>query len=352
LWRCKILHLYESQAMIKIDKHISELLYDHECVIVPDMGGFLTKYSPAEIHSYRNTISPPSKKVSFNVFLTHNDGLLANQVARYANVTYAEALQLVNNYVDLYRSELEQGKKFIIEGVGALYKDSERNVQFEPFTDSNFLKDSFGFSLVQFYPIDQKPNAEDLRPSVRLNDPKIKINLKNKSRLNKVLLVASLIWLTLNIYFVVPSGFNFASLNIFSKDTLMPFMPKQETAPVVSKIEKSSPSSVMENAVPAITENTNVDTVKPIEIDHQTETPTISNEEAKYFLVAGAFKLSSNAIKLQNELKAEGFQEAEILDNSKNNFKLVYLKSFSSFEEASADLKSFSDKKEVWIYTR
>ncbi|MGZ6416715.1 MAG: HU domain-containing protein, partial [Bacteroidia bacterium] len=27
--------------MQKVDKHISELLYEHDCVIVPDFGGFV-----------------------------------------------------------------------------------------------------------------------------------------------------------------------------------------------------------------------------------------------------------------------------------------------------------------------
>ena len=59
--------------MQKIDKHINELLYNHDCVIVPEFGGFVTNYASAKIHPVQHTFTPPSKNIVFNKNLKNND---------------------------------------------------------------------------------------------------------------------------------------------------------------------------------------------------------------------------------------------------------------------------------------
>ena len=63
---------------VNVDKSISELLYQFDCVIIPDFGGFVANYAGAKIQPIQNTFTPPSKQISFNRNLTSNDGLLAN----------------------------------------------------------------------------------------------------------------------------------------------------------------------------------------------------------------------------------------------------------------------------------
>ena len=77
--------------MEKVDKHISELLYQHDCVIVPEFGGFVANYCSAKIHPTQHTFTPPSKSIVFNSNLKNNDGLLANHIALAENTNYPEA---------------------------------------------------------------------------------------------------------------------------------------------------------------------------------------------------------------------------------------------------------------------
>ena len=52
---------------MSISKHIIELLYNHDCVIVPGFGAFLTKSIRA---SHDNDVfSPPRKSITFNGML-------------------------------------------------------------------------------------------------------------------------------------------------------------------------------------------------------------------------------------------------------------------------------------------
>ncbi|MBK9417352.1 MAG: hypothetical protein IPN62_08680 [Flavobacteriales bacterium] len=44
-----------------IERDLAELLHDHDCVIVPQWGGFLTHYRPARLDGARHLIHPPAK---------------------------------------------------------------------------------------------------------------------------------------------------------------------------------------------------------------------------------------------------------------------------------------------------
>ena len=65
--------------MINISKHIVELLYLNDCVIIPEFGGFITNYKSSIVNNVNNFI-PPSKQITFNKNLKDNDGLLINSI--------------------------------------------------------------------------------------------------------------------------------------------------------------------------------------------------------------------------------------------------------------------------------
>lgn len=137
---------------MKLDQHISDLLYRYDCVVVPDFGGFLANYQPAKINSRTHTFSPPGKKVSFNRNLNSNDGLLASHIVQEYGVSYESALQSISNCVNDYRRELNSGKRVLIENVGVLYLDLGKNILFEPISTVNFLSDAFGLEKFHVSP--------------------------------------------------------------------------------------------------------------------------------------------------------------------------------------------------------
>ena len=74
-------------------QYIKELLYQYECVIIPQMGAFLTQPVAIRIDREQGIFFPPGKELSFNGLLTHNDGLLANYIAKRKSISYESALQ-------------------------------------------------------------------------------------------------------------------------------------------------------------------------------------------------------------------------------------------------------------------
>ncbi len=48
---------------MNITNHINELLLKHNCVIVPDLGAFISAYKPASINPINHKFSPPSQDI-------------------------------------------------------------------------------------------------------------------------------------------------------------------------------------------------------------------------------------------------------------------------------------------------
>ncbi|CAN5675074.1 SPOR domain-containing protein [soil metagenome] len=345
--------------MVKLDKHISELLFDHECVIVPELGGFLSSYTPSRINPAQHLVVPPSKKIAFNVFLRQNDGLLANYLVQAEGLTYPEALYAIGNYVDNCHKELSAGKKCVIERVGILTRDTETNLQFEPFNNVNYLKDSFGLSPVQFIPVQHNDFEEEvekqlrdfisLRPSQPQPRQGVIIKKIRLNALNSMLLAGSVMWFCLNLYIVSPKNVNLATLNPFSVSV------KNGTSAPVSSDEGKSEIYTQPSVAKAETVY-----VKATSPETVPAPPAVKLEEAiskktsapNFFIIAGAFNSIVNATKKEAALKSQGFANAHIIEN-KDGLKLVCYDGYSTREEAFTELNRMKSlNKEGWIFPR
>ena len=76
--------------MLKVNDVIIELLQIHDCVIFPNLGGFVAQYSPANLNSTNNSFDPPQKQILFNKNLTNNDGLLVNAISQKHSISFQE----------------------------------------------------------------------------------------------------------------------------------------------------------------------------------------------------------------------------------------------------------------------
>ncbi|NNC82218.1 MAG: HU-CCDC81 and SPOR domain-containing protein [Flavobacteriales bacterium] len=139
-----------------LSARISELLYHYDCVIVPDLGGFVTEYRSARIDKLLHVIHPPSKDLRFNAQLTKNDGLLAHAISQAENISHEAANAQIKEAVEGYFTELEEGRPVQFEKVGILYLDSEKNLQFSPDTSVNYLLESFRLKKVYARPVLQE----------------------------------------------------------------------------------------------------------------------------------------------------------------------------------------------------
>ena len=343
--------------MQKVDKYISELLYDYDCVIVPNFGGFVSNYSPAKIHPVHHTFSPPSKSIVFNKNLKHNDGLLANQVASSQNTNYTEALRQIDHFVQQTNTLLKEGKKVKIEEVGTLYWDVERNIQFDPST-RNYLTEAFG--LVQF----QSPAIKRDALGKRILDKQLKdrepVALPNRKKTIKRLvaltiavpLIAAIIWIPYKNNFF--ENTHKADLNPFQlKKTEQ--VVKQEPVETAPPIESDSSNSSVSTSSTTITASqpTEETSVTPVKAD--TTAVSITRSEAvhsPFHVVAGCFQIEANAVKYIDILQQQQIN-ASIIGQNEKGLYVVSCGDFETRQEATEKLNELRNQNQsVWLYKK
>jgi hypothetical protein len=132
---------------------VKSLLHDHDCVIVPRLGGFVCNREAARIDQVSHLITPPAKRIVFNQNLRTNDGLLAAKVAESGSITYSEALTLIYELVEQTRMVLQDKKQLAIETFGVFRLNADANYVFLPDRHNNYLKSSFGLIPFQAHTV-------------------------------------------------------------------------------------------------------------------------------------------------------------------------------------------------------
>src|SRR3972149_33808 len=225
---------------MKVDKHISDLLYNYDCVIVPELGGFVCNYSSAKIHSVQHTFTPPFKNITFNSNLKNNDGLLANHISTTEKKSFNDANNIIHSFVSQSNEQLKNGKKVFIENVGSLFFDKESNIQFDPDASINYLTDSFGLGTFR----SQASKREGTKRLEKEFKDRVIIPQRDKNRNKKIvrrIVVAAIllpfvlasVWVSIN-FTEVRKG-NYSSLNPFAKKSEPIYKPSENKISVISE---------------------------------------------------------------------------------------------------------------------
>ena len=136
---------------MKIKGYINELLYQYECVTVPEFGSFLTRKIPAKIN-FKGDFSPPKKEISFNSLLKTNDGILAKHIAQKTNSSYESVIKIINKKTIKWIEKLEM-ESLNFPGIGEIKLNNYGKTEFIPSNKINFDKDSFGLDPFKRVPL-------------------------------------------------------------------------------------------------------------------------------------------------------------------------------------------------------
>jgi len=315
---------------VDITAFIRELLFGHDCVIVPGFGGFIGNYTPAQVDRSSGTFYPPVKQISFNRNLNHNDGLLVGRISSSLNITYGDARTFVENYVTDLRKKLENGDKIIFDNIGIFVNNQEGNVQFEPDRTSNYHLDSYGLESFQCFPLE----GYDVRKRIIKHEGKNPVKLVS---IRKIIWRAAIIVPLLSVMVAVPLKTNL-------------FKPKVEVSTLNPLV-----SAEFEHNKVAVDEIVKEESAKPPVSVTVTESIAIlpANEPGSpvsggYHLITGSFKSHDNAEKQVNILIGEGFTP-EIVTAPNGFFRVSAM---VCIDLATAELKKESISKKFpasWI---
>lgn len=348
---------------MNIEKHISELLFEHDCVIVPNFGGFVCNYSPANIHAAKHQFQPPFKKISFNRNLKNNDGLLANQVAQSEGISYADANQFITEYVGRLNAELNSDKRFDLKNIGTFYLGEENTLLFEQDETMNYLPESFGLSTfyspaIKREPIERKI-VKELKDKVIVPSkekgkivPAKKRTARYLVRIAAVLVIAVLLWVPFQAGLL--KNINYSSLNPFAAKEAALYDPNDPDAlPDVTKEDVSNLLAVAARNDTVRYLNIMIDGTIPIVVSLQDDKTAVAktkavrhNANGHFHIIGGAFSVAENAEKFVAKLKKLGY-DARIIDKK---LHMVSYGSFSTREEALEAMEKIRAlQTDVWL---
>lgn len=331
--------------------HLAELLKTNDCVIIPDLGGFISNYRPSEYDPQVNKFSPPSKEIIFSSKLKKNDGLLVNYICEQEDVKYLEARKIVSEFVTECMFKLENGEKVEFDQLGTLYFDQNEHLLFDAGTNKHTRTDAFGLESFHFPQLVNKYNQPP-KPVFRDKAPEPQVRRRPAV---KYLLLALPI---LAVLYFIPKGTNHDPVNQLqtsnaasislteiptakNPDTNVPNTnPVTETTPAANKVEEKTNNQAVKDEMkqpePVLT------------ADHAPVTPTaqpgkaidqtsaVEPSEGKFHVIGGCFKIRENADKLAEKLIKQGYH-AQVANLGKNFYR-VSVNSYQTKEEAEQTL--------------
>jgi hypothetical protein len=350
---------------------IAELLFKHDCVIVPNFGGFVAQNYNSNFSKGSNMLYPQSKHILFNKNLIHNDGLLISAFMQKNNMPVLEATKNIEDYKDYVQSLLFIKKRFELENIGLLYIDAENTLRFEAKTDVNFLLESFGFEPVI-------ANELVIEPEKQVNikqfeDRKITVEtiIPKKKSYAKIATLA--IGLPVTLAFILFAAYSKpmkplleSSVNPFytPEKTYTPSVFNNHKAIFISSIEK--PSLLVDangyatfklsesgvilvasiNDSVARTDKTSV--TKPLYVSSKNG----QDYDGKYQVVVGCFGVEQNAEKLVRELQLKNVKAGISGVNSKG-LHVVSCGGFNTKEAANNLLSSVKTNfPNAWVMSK
>jgi len=392
--------------------NVKSLLFKHDCVIMPNFGGFVCNRENARIDQVSHLITPPAKKVMFNQNLKTNDGLLAQNIAQEIGITYSEALLAIDDLVNKVKATLENNKQLEVEQFGTFRLNADANYVFLPNKLNNYLHASFGLTPLQATPVIEM--AQGSRKTRVFKDRK-EIRQTNLSKTRKglgkkILTVFVLGLIGINAYIfmaenslidstkISTTGIHSWFDSLMAKDTApttnttvevvdseTAFIPEppvktepEEVLPTTTDIDTTYTPLPANNQIlnlsevfahtklsppnyyptwfdtTAVTESALPEINLPVaspEIPVAEPATTVSSNSAKnYHVIGGVFCNEENARKFYNKLKAQGF-EAELLLNPKINCNRVSYRKCATRQEAAALIDSLNnvEKSDIWI---
>ena len=377
-----------------VEKHIKSLLYDHDCVIIPDFGGLITRYVSASIHPVRHTIVPPSKKIAFNEKLILNDGLLISTIAYHNNVSAVEAQRMVAEFVLHAKNTLHSEMKFELKEVGMFKYNPERKLVFEHTEQENMLEASFGLPDLIVRPV----KSEDSTVLRTLLKERQDVAVANENpfrrRLRKAYRVAAgltLIGLTTSALYLlsIQTDYNLSSLNPVSLlqfnnpfttehtakryatdyvpftqeerqeaySKLLPFygQPEVEEAVITEVFNIESDSAAIETLALPTEQQTEVnEAVIEEEAVEEPVKPVLVVKEAtgRFYVISGGFSNQENAETSRDRILKKKFEAKVLVPGRYSRLYRVSVADYATEAEAKEALgtlrQSFGET--IWVF--
>ena len=382
--------------MISLSKHIEILLLDHDCVIVPGLGGFIADQAPARIDDNdSHNMLPPYRTIGFNRELSVNDGLLVQSYMQAYDAAYPEALLQMEKDINKMLVQLDTIGNYTLDGIGTLSKNIDGSLAFTAFEAGILTPSLYGLYSIVVKTLEEAHKEKKIKESLKqisllpiqtesvitgsadakektttevdketkTENHNIKTEVKDNKKKDKFakrivsfrpnwkeLSVASAVAVVMFFLFQFPSLKSGDELNDTVVASTIYLGNPSEMGAAPTKSEKSvvtKPASY-KSIADKIVEN-NRTTIKNKVVETQ---PTIekTNENPKFVIVLASCVSKKNATLYIESFEKEGFKEARFVEGKINR---VHYSGYSTYTEATNALNKLQSEselfKDAWI---
>ena len=309
--------------MISMIEHIEYLMLSNDCVVVPGFGAFIAQYTSSNNCAQDSTFTSPKRSISFNASINHNDGLLANSIAKKALIPYAEALKQIEKSTTICRQALSDGSEVPFGRLGFFISNAEGHIEFIPFHHELANDDFFGLQSFSFPTLAER-NAQvatEETVSETYSEPEINIGRRNWFSHKAVQIAASIVMLVcLTFALSTPIIVDKPTHQLATLNVPTPTMPKHK----VVKTEEIS----LQKQVEAASEKKE------------------ANSNGRYAIIICSLKKQSQV--------AQYFQENKDINPAnvikKNGYYMIYFNRGDNYQELVKEAKQMPKPyTEFWI---
>ncbi len=326
-----------------IIQSIEQLLFTHDCVIIPNFGGFVVNQQGYTYDAEQAKIHPKKRWIAFNERLRADDGILAIQLAKDFNLTQKKAFEHVLAFSSEIKSILQANGTMQLGKIGQFTLTQEQKISFTPNSHLNFDLSQYGLfevgTLGKTKPkLIENPiplSVEDL-PALSQSEYEEESTRKTfSSRFYAYVLTAFIVG-GLGAYILTEPNSKFVNSSF---------------SPLTIKIKKEK--LVAKTIVtPTVIKTDNPAEKADVGVDSLTETPSTFKREG-IFLVAASFKTQEKAEEGLAEFVSRGFDSVEILPKQEGEqYFRVSVGKVATMDEGyqvAATMKK-NKKVDIWVY--
>lgn len=345
--------------MICLARHIELLLLEHNCVIVPGLGGFIANTATAVYNDGPEgdkLFMPPFRTIGFNPQLQVNDGLLVQSYMQAYDASYPAAYLQMEKDIEQLNSQLNLFGEYNLEGIGTLHKSLGQSIVLTSpeagiLTPSLYGTYSFAIKgiaeVIREREIQETVNKTNIMPIQTEGDFKVETTdeskqevaaavspIKNKKKKSK----HSTYWIDFSIAVAASIILFFAFLIPNTKN----MNGEAETYAAGTIYSGNKAETQKTNVKPSKPETNNVESKEPIKAEQGTadSKPQIQNEsKTSYSIVLASGVTEVNANEYIATLAKKGYTEAKFVKTGKIN-RIIY-SAYETEKEAFDAILSF-----------
>ena len=271
--------------------------------------------------------------------MQNNDGLLANHISQVEKITYDEAVGYIKIQVLNWKEKLDLFGLLAVKNIGEFTLNSDNKLVFKPYSQLNYLTDSFGLSSYAVAEIQRKtllvnPEIEPLHDLIsveKITEPD-EIFVANETPIITLPLQKNKPkYLKYAAIFIVGFGLiGTAGYKIYENKVAA------ETLIVQTKVQQLVNKKIQEATF-------------LIEIPATSLEMSVAGEKLPFHVISGAFRNEKNADKELQDLIAAGFT-AKRLEKNKSNLYAVAYGSYASYAKAHEEMaKIKKNNPAAWV---